>query len=132
MNRIPIILAAVVVLIAVGLGVRHWLFFRDCLSVEDARNHVGEEATVCYVVQNVSSTTEGSVLNSDRPSTMLSVPSLDVSSGFSTLIPASVRSHFDGDPAGLFIGQRIKVRGRIESLNNALRIIVSDPSQLAS
>jgi hypothetical protein len=136
MNRVMTAVACLAVLVVVVIGaylLKRWAFRRDCLPIEGAKSHVGEDVTVCYTVNTAGSNMVETVLNSEVQT--LNPATLAVTSGFSTIIPAKVRSGFKGDPTGLFIGRLIKVRGRLESDSvngDLLHITISQPDQIAA
>jgi len=95
------------------------------LTPSDARNHVGETATVCGVASaSHASTVRGqpTFLNLDRP-----YPNQI----FTAVIWGSERARF-GKPEETYANKRICVTGRIEEYKSKPEIIVRSPSQVAT
>ena len=94
------------------------------LSPPQAKNHIGEQATVCgkIVSTRYADTTRGSptLLNFDEP-----YPNQI----FTLLIWGSDRPKF-GNPETAYRGKQLCVSGRINSYKGVPEIVASDPTQV--
>ncbi len=96
------------------------------LTSAEARNHIGEQATVCGMVASgrYAATTRGkpTFLDLDKP-----YPG----QLFTVLIWGENRAKF-GTPEETYRNKNICVTGRIESYRGEPEIIASDPTQLSA
>ena len=114
------------ILAAVGLGVLllSQALAENSISAADAKNHIGENATVCGWVASAhfAATSRGkpTFLNLDEP-----YPNQI----FTIVIWGSDRPTF-GDPESMYRGKRICVSGAIESYRRVPEIIAREPGQI--
>jgi DNA/RNA endonuclease YhcR with UshA esterase domain len=94
------------------------------LQTSEAKNHIGERATVCGVVESARYSTSG------RQPTSLNLDKPYLNQLFTVLIWGANRAKF-GKPEETYKGKRICVTGTIETYQNVPEIILDDPSQLA-
>jgi DNA/RNA endonuclease YhcR with UshA esterase domain len=99
---------------------------QSSISANEARNHVGENATVCGEVASAHyaarSRGNPTFINLDRP-----YPN----QVFTVVIWGNDRPKF-GDPEANYSGKRICVTGRITMYRGAPETVVHNPSQIAS
>ena len=97
------------------------------LTPSQAKDHIGETATVCGVVASAryaaSSRGRPTFLNLDKP-----YPN----QLFTVVIWGEVRPRFSEPPERAFDGKRICVTGRIELYRGAPQITVQEPSAIAA
>lgn len=120
MDRHPrLLLIAVFVLLASSL-----LFAQKSLTAVQAKDHIGEQGTVCGKVVSTryaeSSPGKPSFLNFDQP-----YPN----QVFTILIWGSDRAKFD-EPETKYRGKQICVTGKITDYKGTPEVIASDPSQV--
>ena len=119
--RILRFLSALLVASVIAIGS---LLARQKLSANDAKNHVGETATVCgsVVSSRYASSTKGqpTFLNLDKP-----YPN----QVFTVLIRGENRSKF-GTPESEYKRKRVCVTGKIAEYWGAAEIVVSEPQQI--
>ncbi len=93
------------------------------LTTAEAKNHIGERATVCGVVESGHYSTSG------RQPTFLNLDKAYPNQPFTVLIWGATREKF-GKPEETYKGKRICVTGTIERYQNAPEMILDDPHQL--
>jgi hypothetical protein len=99
-------------------------YAQSSISAADARNHIGEDATVCGQVASThyaaSSRGKPTFINLERPyPTQI----------FTVLVWGSDRPKF-GSPEVTYSGKRICVSGRISSYRGVPEVIAQDPGQI--
>src|SRR5262249_52298972 len=94
------------------------------LTTIEAKNHVGQQATVCGVVDS------GRYVSSGRQPTFLNFDKPYPNQPFTALIWGSDRAKF-GRPEETYKGQRICVTGKIETYRDVPEIILNDPGQIS-
>jgi DNA/RNA endonuclease YhcR with UshA esterase domain len=116
-KRRLVILSVIVLWAALGLA-------QTSISAADAKNHVGERATVCGEVASthyaVSSRGSPTFINLDKP-----YPNQI----FTVLIWGTNRPKF-GDPEEAYRGKHICVTGKMSDYKGAPEIIAYEPSQI--
>jgi DNA/RNA endonuclease YhcR with UshA esterase domain len=116
-KRTLVILSVIVLWAASGLA-------QTSISAADAKNHVGERATVCGEVASThyaaSSRGNPTFINLDKP-----YPNQI----FTVLIWGTNRPKF-GDPEEAYRGKHICVTGKISDYKGAPEIIAYEPSQI--
>jgi DNA/RNA endonuclease YhcR with UshA esterase domain len=116
-KRRLVILSVIVLWAALGLA-------QTSISAADAKNHVGDRATVCGEVASthyaVSSRGSPTFINLDKP-----YPNQI----FTVLIWGTNRPKF-GDPEEAYRGKHICVTGKISDYKGAPEIIAYEPSQI--
>jgi DNA/RNA endonuclease YhcR with UshA esterase domain len=116
-KRTLVILSVIVLWAASGLA-------QTSISAADAKNHVGERATVCGEVASThyaaSSRGNPTFINLDKP-----YPNQI----FAVLIWGTNRPKF-GDPEEAYRGKHICVTGKISDYKGAPEIIAYEPSQI--
>ena len=116
-------LAALPVLTFVLLAIAPALA-QKTLTASEAKDHIGEQATVCGKVVSTrfaeSSRGSPTFLNLDQP---------DPNQVFTLVIWGSDRSKF-GDPETAYRGKRICVTGKVSSFKGVPEVIASEPSQV--
>ena len=100
------------------------LLAQQKLSANDAKDHIGETATVCgsVVSTRYAASTKGqpTFLNLDKP-----YPN----QVFTVLIWGENRSKF-GTPESEYKGKRVCVTGKVTEYKGAPEIVVDDPQQI--
>lgn len=94
------------------------------LTASDAKNHVGETATVCGQVASTHFAAQ-----SHRSPTFLNIDAPYPRQIFTALIWGSDRPKF-GNPERTYANRRVCVSGRIDIYKGVPEIIVSDPNQI--
>lgn len=90
-------------------------------TAAEAWEHIGEYATVEYVVASPYCSSKGNTfLNEKR----------DYRRGFTTVIFANARHQWPQDPVALYNGKRIRVTGMIKTYEGHPEIIADAPSQI--
>jgi DNA/RNA endonuclease YhcR with UshA esterase domain len=94
------------------------------LTPAEAKDHIGEQATVCGKVVNThyASSTRGQ-------STFLNLDAAHPNQVFSIVIRMSARSNFV-DPGKRYSGKQVCITGLIRSYRGAAGIVVSSPEQI--
>jgi DNA/RNA endonuclease YhcR with UshA esterase domain len=121
--RIYRFLSALLLVNVIAIGP---LLAQQKLSANDAKNHIGETATVCgsVVSTRYAASTKGqpTFLNLDKP-----YPNRV----FTVLIWGESRSKF-GTPESEYKGKRICVTGKILEYKGAPEIVADDPGQITA
>jgi len=100
-------------------------FSADTISPEDARNHIGENGTVCGVVASSHYTYR----SKGRP-TFINLSRPYPTQIFTILIWGSDRGNFPGAPENYYKSKRICVSGKIQQFKGTPEIIVRDSKQI--
>jgi DNA/RNA endonuclease YhcR with UshA esterase domain len=118
-NVILVILATTAVAIAAGQRSNG-----KTLTAAEAKDHIGEQATVCGTVVNAhyASSTRGQ-------STFLNMDVAHPNQVFSIVIRMSARSNFV-DPGKKYTGKQVCITGLIRSYRGASGIVASSPEQI--
>ncbi len=113
--------SAVTMIVSIGVIAQTDLL--RTLTTAEAKNHIGERATLCGVVESGRYSTSG------RQPTFLNLDKAYPNQPFTVLIWAANREKF-GKPEETYKGKRICVTGTIESYQNAPEIVLDDPRDL--
>jgi DNA/RNA endonuclease YhcR with UshA esterase domain len=118
-NVILVILATTAVAVAAGQRSKG-----KTLTAAEAKDHIGEQATVCGTVVNAhyASSTRGQ-------STFLNLDAAHPNQVFSIVIRMSARSNFV-DPKKRYIGKQVCITGLIRSYGATSGIVASSPEQI--
>ena len=112
--------------IAIALLCSGLAYAQASISASDAKNHVGENATVCGEVASAHyaarSRGNPTFINLDKP-----YPNQI----FTVVIWGSDRPKF-GDPEAIYGGKHVCITGRITMYGGTPETVVHDPSQIAS
>ena len=93
------------------------------LTAAEAKDHIGEKATVCGTVVNTH------ISSSRRKATFLNLDGAHRNQVFSIVIRAGARSKFV-DPARTYRGKQVCITGLIRSDRGVPEIVASSPEQI--
>lgn len=116
------VLGAVVYILAVGLAIP--VLASQSITASEARNHVGEMATVCGKVAGA----HYAARTRSRP-TFINLDKPYPNQIFTVLIWGSDRAKF-GRPETEYRGKNICVTGRVKEYRGVPEIVVSNPVQI--
>lgn len=91
------------------------------ITATESWDHIGEQATVEYYVDNPYQSSKGNIFLNEKS---------NYKSGFTAVIFDNVKHKFSGNPINIYGNKNVRVIGTIKLYDGHPEIIVNSPSQI--